>query len=237
MNVSQLFNCWRELKKPQQSWGLAWYLAYEFCRRYYASHGIVPLVITHEGLGYYGIQLDSVPCSINGKNPLTYGRMTIGGNVENWRTSSPGAHELTEMEMCSRNVPTEEIVQKAIARMQIEPIPSVSHLNCRHKRWGGAYELCFEIATILALQNDPHEMSIWNHPFHTEKMLRELDPKANMKEHLGAFLFERGDKQLLLAADGRLLDRPGTDKNMWHCYMNGYSAFYLANLIEQLIDT
>ncbi|MBU1060554.1 MAG: hypothetical protein KJ804_19805 [Proteobacteria bacterium] len=236
MHVSQLFSYWREIKKPERSWGLAWYLAYEFCRRYYASHGIVPLVITHEGLGYYGIQLDSLSCHVNDKNPVTYGRMTIGGDVENWRTGGPGDHGLPAIEMCSRNVPTEEIVQQAIAHMEIEPIPNVSHLNCRHKRWGGAYELCFEIATILALRNDHHELAIWNHSYHTERILRELDPKANMKEHPGAFLFERGDKKLLLAADGRLLDRPGSDKNMWHYYINGHSAFYLADLIEKLID-
>jgi len=46
--------------------GLAWFLAYQFCQRYYVSHGIVPNVIDHDGLGYYGIRLDPLPCKVNG---------------------------------------------------------------------------------------------------------------------------------------------------------------------------
>lgn len=235
MSISELFRHWRKIKRPERSWGLAWFLAYEFCRRYYSSHGIVPWIIEHEGLGYYGIQLNQVRCSINNRIGESYGRMTIGGDVENWRRGSPGDHGLPAIEMCSTNISTEEIVQKAIAYMGIESIPAVSHLNCRHKRWGASYELCFEIATILALQNEPEELQIWNHPFHTERAVSELDPKSSMDEHLGAFLFVRRDKKLLLAADGRLLD--GSEKNLWQSFMNGYGTAYLADLIKEHIDT
>ena len=76
-------------------------------------------------------------------------------------------------------------------------------MNCRHKRWGASYELCFEIAAILELRHDPEELTIWNHPYHTERILTDLDPKASMKEHLGAFIFKRYEKQIVLAADGR----------------------------------
>ena len=34
----------------QHGWGLAWYLAAEFCQRFHASHGITPRTIIHEGL-------------------------------------------------------------------------------------------------------------------------------------------------------------------------------------------
>ena len=234
MSASELFSYWRSIKRPKQSWGLAWFLANEFCRRYYVSHGIVPWVIEHEGLGYYGIQLDHVRCKMNKNYNGPYGRMSMGGDVENWRSGSPGDHGLNAMEMCSTNVPTEKIVQRAIAHMGIEPIPSVSHLHCRHKRWGASYILCFEIATIIALRNEPDDLRIWNHPYHTERKILELDPKSGMSEHLGAFLFVRGDKELLLAADGRLLG--GSERNLWNSFMNGYGASYLADLLEEDIN-
>jgi len=235
MSATELFTHWRKIKRPERSWGLAWFLAYEFCKRYYSSHGIVPFVIEREGLGYYGIQLEQVRCGINDRTIEPYGRMSIGGDVENCRRAGPGDHGLPAIQMCTSNISTEEIVHKAVAHMGLEPIPAVSHLNCRHKRWGASYELCFEIATVLALRNEPEDIKIWNHPIHTERAVLELDPKASMKEHLGAFLFVRNDKQLLLAADGRLLD--GSERNIWHSYMNGYGVSYLADLIEEHIDS
>lgn len=234
MGVYQVFSHWREIKRPGRSWGLAWFLANEFCIRYYSSHGIVPLVVVREGLGYYGIELNSVECRINDSRQVSYGRMTMGGDVENWRRGSPGDHGLRSMDMCSKKVPTDKIVQQAIAHMAIKPIPRISHLNCRHKRWGKSYEICFEIATILALRNEPDEIEIWNHPFHTEQLLEELDPKSDMKEHLGAFLFIRNGKKLLVAADGRLLDNSGV--NLWQRFMSGYNVFYLADLIDEKLS-
>ena len=230
MNAPELFNHWRKIKRPDRSWGLAWFFAYEFCKRYYSSHGIVPWVIEHEGLGYYGITLNQLPCSVNRNVDEPYGRMTIGGDVENWQRGSPGDHGLSAIELCFKNVPVEEIVHKAISHMGIDPIPAISHLHCRHKRWGASYELCFEVATILALKYEQEELEIWNHPFHTKRAISELDSKSGMKEHLGAFLFIRNGKKLLLAADGRLLD--GSNKNLWHNYMNGFGVSELAELIE-----
>lgn len=230
MGATELFCHWRMIRNPGQSWGLAWFLAYEFCRRYYSSHGIVPHVIDHEGLGYYGIRLDLVQCSRHPSTETAIGRMTIGGDVENWRTGSPGDHSLPTMEMCSRNISTEEIVQKAVAHMGIDPIPSLSHVGCRHQRWGSSYNLCFEIATMIALKNEYHDIQIWNHPYHTDRVVSEYDPQSEMKEHMGAFLFNRGDKQLILTADGRLLD--GSELNLWHIYMNGHGISYISDLIE-----
>lgn len=234
MGVLELFEDWRRTKRPAHSWGLAWFLAYEFCRRFYASHGIAPWVIDHEGLGYYGIQLDHVRCEMNKDVKEPYGRLTVNGDVENWRTGGPGCHELHTIRMCSTGVPTGEIVRSAIAHMAIEPIPAVSHLNCRHKRWGASYVLCFEVAAIIALRNEAEELCIWNHPYHTGRAIQESDPKSSMKEHPGAFLFIRDDKRLLLAGDGRLLD--GSERNLWHGFMNGYGAVYLADLIEGSIN-
>ena len=218
------------VNNPERSWGLAWFLANEFCQRYYASHGIAPFVFEKEGLGYYGILLESIPCRVN-KGSIQYGRMTIGGDVENWRSGGPGDHGLPAMDLCASKMPTEEIVRRAITHMGIEPIPQVSHFNCRHKRWGDSFKLCFKIATILAIRLESTGLRIWNHSYHTERLLAKLDPKAKQNEHLGAFLINRDEKQLVLAADGRLLD--GSNHNIWHLYMDGYSAFSLAEMIEE----
>ena len=232
MSVSQLFSHWRQVVKPGNNWGLAWFLAYEFCRRYYSSHGISPFVLEKEGLGYYGILLESIPCRIN-KESVRYGRMTVGGNVENWRSGSPGDHGLPAIEMCASGVPTEEIVERAIVHMGLPAVPRASHYNCRHKRWGGSYELCFEIAAILALRNASAGISIWNHPYHTKRLIEKIDPLAAMPEHPGMFLFVLHDRKLMLAGDGRLLD--GSEQNLWHMYMNGRSAAMLAGEIEKRI--
>lgn len=234
MSATLLFNHWRQIKNPNKSWGLAWFLANEFCKRYYSSHGIAPWVITHEGLGYYGITLNNVICSKNTKHE-PYGRMTICGDVENWLIDGPGGHGFHAIDMCFENVPTEDIVQQAIAYMNLDPLPAQSHLQCRHKRWGDSYQLCFEIAAILALRNEVEDLFITNNPNHTQSAILEFDPKVTMNEHLGGFLFSRGNKQLLLAADGRLLD--GSNKNIWLDYMNGAGVLHLANLIEKQLDS
>ena len=64
MSIDTVFESWRQNKEGD--WGLAWFLAYQFCQRYYVSHDIVPNVIDHDGLGYYGIRLDPLPCKVNG---------------------------------------------------------------------------------------------------------------------------------------------------------------------------
>jgi len=56
MKVTALFEHWRALKRPEQSWGLAWFLSYEICKRFHESHGIVPQVIEREGMGYSALR-------------------------------------------------------------------------------------------------------------------------------------------------------------------------------------
>ena len=233
MDIYKLFEAWRLITNPKNSRGLAWFLANEFCKRFYASHGIIPYIIAHGGLGYYGIQLQSVSCAVNTRI-VKYGRMTIGGNVENWRTGGPGDHGLPAIQMCIDGISSDEIIHRAIEYMGIEPIPQKSHYHCRHKRWGGSFELCFEIAAFLAIQLEQEGIQIWNHPDHTQRLLQKLDPQVDQKEHLGAFLFKMNDEQILLAADGRLLD--GSGDNIWFMYMNGYSLPYLATHIKNKLN-
>ena len=234
MNAAIQFEHWRNVRDPNQSWGLAWFLASEFCRRFYASHGIVPWVINHEGLGYYGIAINKLPCPVNGQDTDTLGRFTIGGNVENWRSGGPGDHGCALMDKCSNGVPTEHLVADAIRHFDISPFPAKSHYSCCHKRWGGSYEMCFEIAALLALQYDPGEMEIWNHPDHIRELFATHDPKYQMKEHPGGFLFTANDKVVCVAGDGRILD--GGGQSLWMDFMSGKSVLELSEMIRRRLD-
>lgn len=229
-----LFEHWRNIKRPGQSWGLAWFLASEFCRRFYTSHGLVPWVIDHDGFGYYGITINRLRCSVNQKNGETLGRFTIGGDVENWRTGGPGGHRCNLMERCANGVSTEQLIFMAISHLAIPTIPPKSHLPCRHKRWGPSYEMCFEIATLIALRYEDDEIAIWNHPEHIRQTLQSRDSNPQMQEHPGAFLFTMGEKNICLAGDGRLLD--GSPRNLWTEYMSGKTTFELSNSIIRLLD-
>ena len=49
-------------------------------------------MIAKEGLGYYGIMLTQVGCPVEPASTKPYGRLTMAGDVENWRTGGPGDH-------------------------------------------------------------------------------------------------------------------------------------------------
>jgi hypothetical protein len=230
IGLQELFRSWRQIEHAGNDWGLAWYLAYEFCRRFYASHGIVPHVISHEGLGYYGIQLEALQCSVNGSSGEPYGRMAMCGDVENWRSGSPGDHGLQAQQMHVEGMETTAIVKAAIRHMDLSEMPQSSHVACRHKRWGDSYVLCFEIAAMIALRNGFEDVSIWNHPHHTMRAIEELDPKCKMKGHPGAFLLRRDEKMVVIAGDGRMLD--GSGDCLWSRYMAGESVGDLARDVE-----
>lgn len=231
MDVVTLFESQRT-ERNGPHWGLAWFLAWQFCRRFYASHGIVPHVLAHEGLGYYGIQLDTVCCRVNGPIEHTFGRMACAGDVENWRTGSPGDHGLDTERQYDEGVPTDELITQAIRHLDFPTRPATSHLACRHKRWGASYVLMFEIATIIALRARDG-LSIWNHQYHTERHIRTLDPQYAMSEHPGAFFFTADGREVIVAGDGRMLD--GSGDNLWEAYMRGASAFALALRLEERI--
>lgn len=87
MSAATEFERWRTRSSPESDWGLAWFISNELCKRFYASHGIAPWVINHDGLGYYGISLNQRRCKASPKQVEPYGRLTIGGNVEKWVTA------------------------------------------------------------------------------------------------------------------------------------------------------
>lgn len=225
-SIDDHFKEWRENNIRINNWGLTWVIANEFAKRFYLSHGIVPQVTSHEGLGYYGITFDPVKCRVNHEHTKTLGRLTMFGNVENWQTGTPGDHGLNTIEMCERGSPFEEIVKQAISHLRFPDKPEETHLNCRHKRWGSSFLLLFEISTFLSLKYDHKTISIWNNIYHTQKYIDQLDPKADMPEHLGAFIFQHNGHQVIFASDGRELSGNKKD-NYWKRFMAGESAFSL----------
>lgn len=235
MELAMRFECWREVKHTNTSWGLTWFLAAEFCKRFYASHGLVPRVIMKEGLGYYGIAIHQVSCAVHSASTEPLGRLTMLGDVENWRRSGSADERLYLSDRCESGVETSELVRAAIAHLDLTPFPQTSHLTCRHKRWGDSFVLCFEVAAYLALKYDMGEIAILNHPAHVDRKLSEKDDQVSMKEHPGGILFVRNDKELLIAGDGRLLD--GSGASLWLEYMEGRSISALAKLVESRLDT
>lgn len=214
-------------------WGLAWFLASEFCTRFYVSHGIRPTVINHEGLGYYGLAFEPVRCKVNGEKAATLGRLTMGGDVENWTTGSPGDHGLETIDLCKRGVSAETLVEKAIWHMRLPAVPPKSHYACRHHRWGSSYVLCFNIAASMALRHAMGGVSISDAPEEVDRRIAAIDPRAKMTEHPGAFVFRYRDRELLLAGDGRVLDDESGD--VWEEYMHGKSVETLVAEIEARI--
>jgi hypothetical protein len=233
VSVSEEFARWRSNNPDVGGWGLAWFLASEFCTRFYVSHGIRPTVINHEGLGYYGLALEPVRCRVHGDRAATLGRLTMAGDVENWTTGGPGDHGLETIELCKHGAPTDALVEKAIWHMRLPAVPTKSHYACRHHRWGSSYVLSFNIAASLALRHEMGRVSISNAPEEVDRRIAAKDPLSKMKEHPGAFILRHRDRELLLVGDGRVLgDQP---RDIWEEYMQGKSAETLVAEIEARI--
>lgn len=221
MATESIFEQWRASSAGCNEYGLAWFLANEFCKRYYRSHGIVPHVINREGLGYYGIQLTVMACDARNRAGDPLGRLTMCGNVENWLTGDPGDHRLKTLEMLERGVATAEIVASAIRHMEISVKPTRSHASCWHHRWGSSYVLLFDVMTRMVLTHRNSDLILANHPKdgYLGRLIRKHDPLWDMTEHPGAFYVSDRDESVLVAGDGRVLD--GSERNIWNEYMSG----------------
>lgn len=234
MNLDEAFLEWQ--RENKQGWGLAWYLAAEICRRFYASHGIVPHVNEHEGLGYYGILLDYVPCRVNGERP-TLGRFSAEGDAEPWEIdpNSVGSHSIALAEKMRTGASPDDLVKEAIAAFRLSPLPEKTHLNCRHKRWGQSYVLMFDLTARIAFQAHPDDIRIWNDPYHTQGLARKYDPNFAQKEHLGHILFDHHGREVLLAGDGRVLVPEG-GSSFWERFMAGASEIELFAELMKMLD-
>jgi len=221
------FERWRS--RHDQGWGLAWYLAAELCDRFYASHGIVPMTIEHEGLGYYGIVLAETKCPVHGPGQRQLGRLTMSGDVENWVTGSPGDHRLGLVDRVYAGESAASMVAEAIHHLELPPFPEKSHVNCRHKRWGDSYRLGFRVAALAALRNEG--VAIWNDPWHVVPGDSPAPSGHAMSEPPGNFLFRRRGRTVILAGDGRILEPTGQG-SYWESYMRGTSEMDIVCRIE-----
>ena len=218
---------WRS--QHRSGWGLTWYLAAELCQRFYASHGIVLQTIFQEGLGYYGIAFVRRPC-LRQREQITLGRLTMNGDVENWSTGGPGDHGLELAGRAEAGEPVEPMITEAIAHLDLPAVPSTSHLNCRHKRWGDSAVLVFRLAAALALRHDGR-IKICNDPDLLRRDVARLDPHADQSEHPGWTRLEVEGREVVLAGDGRVLRPPGHD-SLWERYMRGETEGMLLGWLE-----
>ena len=229
-SLEEHFENWRRKNNPINNWGLAWYLANEFAKRFYKSHGISPHVCVHEGLGYYGITLDPIDCVINREcTRSTIGRITAHGCIECWASGVPGENRLNTIEMCEQNISIDEIMRESISFLRLPPLPERSHMTCRHKRWGDSFLLLFEIATFLAIKycSEGDFVHILNHPEHINEYLEQFDPQIKkQQEYIGAFVFTNSDKKIIFAHDGRELTGEAQE-NYWTRFMQGESSYSL----------
>jgi len=224
-HLVRAYTNWRQ--RHDQGWGLAWYLAAELVERFYVSHGVRAVVIYHDGLGYYGIGLHLPPCSVR-KRHKKLGRFTMSGDVENWVTGGPGDHGLKLTER-AKTEPASKLLSEAITHLRLAATPSRSHIPCRHHRWGPSAVLIFQLSALLALRHDTR-VSIYNGQL-AQRAGKDLDPKADQREHPGWTRVIAGDREVIMVNDGRVLEPAGA-RSLWQRFMAGESRDALASWLE-----
>lgn len=233
MTIREQFEEYR--RQGKSGWGLAWWLAWEFAQRYHISHGIQPTVITHEGLGYYGIALVAVDCKVHFRqynmkpdewNPL--GRFSSGGNAENWMKDSRNHGTLELDDRCFKaNAPADQLLKAAIDHFDFPIKPINSHVGCFHHRQGASYLLIFSLVTRLALEHEG-EFDIMMDRDILKRLFSDLDPSWGQYGHWGhmRLLGNLHPGKVVLAPDGRVLF-PKNETSLWERYMRGESEFEL----------
>lgn len=235
MNIYDEFKHREAKLRAEPSWGLSWFLAFEFMTRFYRSHGLVAYPILK--MGYYGIALKLISCPVNGKqHPVSsaIGRFSMMGNVENWITKSKDQVDLSDW--FSEGKTIESIVNKAIETLRVAPFPPSSHIGCRHNRWGASYLLCFELAAILAIRHGFDKISIWSEYHHLERLLDKNVLKFSKQQHPGGIHIRtigKGHKEIFLRGDGKLIIPE--EKNIWREFMSGRCSSQLADDLESTL--
>lgn len=206
--------------------GLAWYLAAELCSRFYVSHGLMPEVIEHEGLGYYGIALVELPCA--GRKRRELGRMTMSGNVEKWTTGSPGDHGLELQQRAARGAAPDELLAEAIRFLDLPVRPDRSHAACHHERRGASFELVFRLAAHIAMRHEGRA-EIWN--AQASAVGRSLTASRPVREDQAAPLVIHGEQSVVVTSEGSVLE-PRDLGSLWEHYMEGARLPTLVSWVE-----
>jgi hypothetical protein len=209
-----------------EGWGLAWYLAAELCSRFYVSHGLMPEVIEHEGLGYYGIALVQAPCA--GRERRELGRMTMSGNVENWATGSPGDHGLELQQRAARGSAPGELLAEVIRFLGLPIRPDRSHAACHHKRRGASFEMVFRLAAHIAMRAEGR-VAIWNGA--ESGVVRSVVAPEPRREDMAAPIVIEGKQSVVVTSEGLVLEPRGLG-SLWKQYMEGASFETLISRVE-----
>jgi hypothetical protein len=153
-------DAWRRREGWDAGWGLAWYLASVIIDRFNGPAGVVPVVLAHEGLGYYGIRMQLANCSVHkavGLASTSLGRLTKAGNVETPR----GLVEFNVSVLFSDlKIGAERV---AIDAFDLMPLCDADHAKCRHAGGAARFALAFRVLAHLALLGGKR-VALWNDP-------------------------------------------------------------------------
>jgi hypothetical protein len=151
MDFGQAFLRWRSIY--ESGWGQAWWLAAEIDERYGDELGLTIYPIIHEGLGFYGIKIDQID-STDGSQ--TVGRLSIGGDVENWMRAGAGLNALELAQQSTIGQPIDEILRAAIGHLHFEDIrrPPRTFRTA-------TFTLYFRLMAVMALQVGHTEFSVY----------------------------------------------------------------------------
>ncbi len=156
----EALDAWRRREGWAAGWGLAWYLASVIVDRFNGLAGVVPVVLCHDGLGYYGIGLQLANCGVhkaNGRAGDSLGRLTKAGNVE---TPRGGVEFNLSVLFSDLKVGAERV---AIDAFGLLPLCAPDHSKCRHSAGSARFALAFRVVAHLALLGG-ERIAIWNDP-------------------------------------------------------------------------
>jgi hypothetical protein len=228
--LTAALDTWRRRHGAAGGWGLAWYLAAELVERFTASRGLLPLVLVHEGIGYYGIGFQLANCGVHqglGLARAQLGRLSRAGNVERWLAPQGGFEHATPA-LWSGDLPPVE--RGAIATLGIDSLPLADHRRCAHFRGAPAFAVVFRTLALLALRHDA-AVAILNDP-ETMPFDPAGDPGFDRLGRLGYFRVSAGERSVVVAGDGRVL---GCDLDLWASHQTGCRPAELVSLVERAL--
>lgn len=214
------------------SWRLAWYLATALCERYYASHGLSPRVISHEGFHYYGIGLFKNCTKLKHSNSSIeemLGRLSAYGNIENWKSSD----QIPLSEQLQSGVPVSHLLSQAINCLQLPMKPKGSHTDCVHRWEATRHVMLFNLIARLAMSSRAEELVIHNHPHEVHAVAKRLDPKYESTKSKNYWLIQSDSKEVLISGSGRVIQPHG--RHLWEMYLKGAGYTELLEVLKSML--